>query len=101
MQYLEAAWEPRLKAALADKGQFTAKTDAIVKDAELFAAIGEVLTKEGMEDADSDDYQALAHRLRDGGKQIIDAVKLKNYDEAASASAAIGKACAECHANYR
>ena len=101
MQYLQAAWEPRLKAALADKGQFTAKTDEIVKDAELFAAIGEVLSKEGMEDADSDEYKALSHRLRDGGKQIIDAVKLKNYEQASSAAAAIGKACAECHENYR
>ena len=101
MQYLQAAWEPRLKAALADKGQFAAKTDEIVKEAELFAAIGEVLTKEGMEDADSDEYKALSHRLRDGGKQILDAVKLKNYEQASSAAAAIGKACAECHENYR
>ena len=101
MQYLEAAWDPRLKPALADKGQFTAKADAVLKDAELFAAIGEVLAKEGMPDADSDEYKAFAARLRDGGKQILDAVKLKNYEQASAASAAIGKACAECHENYR
>jgi cytochrome c556 len=101
MQFLETAWDPRLKPGLADKGQFAAKIDAIVKDAELFAAIGEVLAKEGMPDADSDEYKAFSHRLRDGSKQILDAVKLKNYEQAASASAAIGKACAECHESYR
>lgn len=101
MQVLEAAWEPRLKAALADKGQFAAKSDAVLKDAELFAAIGEVLTKEGMPDADSDEYKVFSHRLRDSSQQILEAVKLKNYEQAASASAAISKACAECHESYR
>jgi hypothetical protein len=101
MQYLESAWEPRLKPALAEKGQFTAGSDKILRDAELFAAIGEVLSKEGMADADSAEYKAFAARLRDGAKQIIDAVKQKNFEQASSASAAIGKACAECHENYR
>jgi hypothetical protein len=101
MQYLESAWEPRLKPALADKGQITANSDKVLRDAELFAAIGEVLAKEGMEDADAAEYKAFSNRLRDGAKQVIDAVKLKNYDQAAAGSAAIGKACAECHENYR
>jgi hypothetical protein len=101
MQYLEAAWEPRLKPALADKGQFNSKADAVLRDAEMFAAIGEVLAKEGMPDADSAEYKAFCVRLRDGAKTIIEAVKNKSYDQASGASAAIGKACAECHENYR
>jgi hypothetical protein len=101
MQYLESAWEPKLKASLADKGQFTAASDKILREAELFAAIGEVLAQEGMEDADAEEYRAFCHQLRDGAKQIIDAVKLKNYDQAAAGSTTIGKACTECHENYR
>ena len=101
MQYLESAWEPRLKAALSDKGQFQAGADKIVCEAELFAAIGEVLSKEGMADADAAEYKAFSNRLRDGARQIIEAVMLKNYEQASSASSAVGKACAECHENYR
>jgi hypothetical protein len=101
MQYLETAWEPRLKPLLGDKGQFTAKSDQVLRDAELFAAIGEVLAKEGMRDAEDTDYKALCNRLRDGSKQIIDAVKTKNFEQASSASGIITKACAECHENYR
>jgi hypothetical protein len=101
MLYLDAAWDPRLKPALADKAKFTASADKILHDAELFAAIGEVLAKEGMEDADSDEYKAFCNKLRDGAKAIISAVKSKNYEQAASASATIGKACTECHENYR
>ena len=101
MQFLEQAWDPRLKPALADKGQFTANADRVLRDAELLAAIGAVLAKDGMPDADSDEYKSFCARLRDGAKSIADAVKTKNYEQAARASAAIGKACAECHENYR
>jgi hypothetical protein len=101
MQFLESAWEPRLKPLLADKGQFTSSGDKVIRDAELFAAIGEVLGREGMEEADSGEYKALAAKLRDGAKQIVAAVKEKNFDSAAQAASVITKACAECHENYR
>lgn len=101
MQYMGDAWDPRLKPALADKTQFTANADRVLRDAELFAAIGAVLAKDGMPDADSEEYKTFCARLRDGGKSIADAVKSKDYERAAAASAAIGKACAECHENYR
>ena len=101
MQYLEQVWDPRLKPALADKGQFTANADKVLHDAEMFAAIGEVLAKDGMPDAEAAEYKAFCAKLRDAAKTIADAVKSKNYDQAAGASTIIGKACAECHENYR
>src|SRR5262245_43813719 len=101
MQFLESAWEPRLKPLLADKGQFNSGGEKVLRDAELFAAIGSVLAKEGMKDAGDAEYQAFCNRLRDASKQIIDAVKQKDFDSASKASSAIGKACAECHENYR
>jgi len=101
MQYLESAWEPRLKPALSDKGQFMTGGDKVLRDAELFAAIGFVLAKEGMKDAGDAEYQAFCNRLRDASKQIIDAVKQKDFDSASKAGSTIGKACTECHENYR
>jgi hypothetical protein len=101
MQFLEQAWEPRLKPALADKSKFTASAEQVLQDAELFAVIGEVLAKEGMPDADASEYREFAHRLRDGARQIREAVLQKNYEQASAASAVITKACAECHESYR
>ena len=101
MQFIGPTWDDRLKPALAEKGQFNSSSDKILRDAELFAAIGEVLAQEGMKDAGDSDYKVHCHKLRDGAKQIIDAVKSKNYDEAVKGSAAVGKACTECHENYR
>ena len=72
-----------------------------MRDAELIATIGEVLSKEGMKDAGDSDYKKICGKLRDGAKQMSDAVKAKDFDQASKASAAIGKACAECHESYK
>jgi hypothetical protein len=101
MQHLEAIWEPRLKPLLADGGKLTANADKVQHDAEIIAAMGEVLGKEGMPDADSDEYKAFCAKLRDGAKAILDGVKTKNFDSAAQGSATIGKTCTECHESYR
>jgi hypothetical protein len=101
MQHLEAIWEPRLKPLLADKGQFTASAEKVQHDAEVIAAIGHVLAKEGMEDADSEDYIKFCDALREGGKAIAEGAKSKNYEQASGGGAAIQKACTECHENYR
>jgi hypothetical protein len=101
MQHLENIWEPRLKPALADKGQFTANADKVLRDAEMITAIGHVLAKDGMADADSEEYVKFCNALRDGAKAIVEGAKSKNYDQAAGGGAAIGKSCTECHENYR
>src|SRR5204863_6675169 len=36
MQHLESAWESRLKPALSNKTQFTANSDKVLRDAEMF-----------------------------------------------------------------
>jgi cytochrome c556 len=101
MQHLESIWEPRLKPLLTDGSKFTANAAKVQHDAEIIAAMGAVLSKEGMADADSDEYKAFCAKLRDGAKAIIDGVKTKNFDSAAQGSATISKACTECHENYR
>jgi cytochrome c556 len=101
MQHLESIWEPRRKPLLADKGQFTANGSKIAHDAEMIAAIGDVLAKNGMADADDDEYQAFCAKLRDGGKAIAEAVKVKNFDVVVAGSGIISKSCVACHENYR
>jgi cytochrome c556 len=101
MQYLDAAWQQRLNPALSDKGAFTSGADKILRDAEMFAAIGDVLAKEGMKDAADTEYVAFCKKLRDGARQIISATKQKDFGEAAKAKGTISKACDECHESYR
>ncbi|HEX5102947.1 MAG TPA: hypothetical protein VFV87_04005, partial [Pirellulaceae bacterium] len=101
MQHLESVWEPKLKPLLADKGQFTANSEEVVRHAEMIAAIGHVLEKEGMPDADSEEYVKFGRSLRDGAKAIVEAAKSKNFDQATGGGTAIGKSCTECHENYK
>lgn len=101
MQHIEVVWDQRLKPALSDKARFAANPDAVLRDAEILAALGEVLAKEGMPDADAEEYKAFSARLRDGAKTISDGVKSKSYEQAAPAGGIISKACTECHENYR
>lgn len=101
MQHLENIYEPRLKPALNDKASFTANADKILHDAEIIAVIGDVLTKDGMMDADDSEYKVFCDQMKKAGKEIADAVKSKNFDAASAASTEIGKACTACHENYR
>lgn len=101
MQHLEAIYEPRLKQNLANPTSFKQKMDEIVHDAEIVAAIGQVLAAEGMEDADASEYKAFCVNMIKAGKDIGEAVKLKNFDAASTAASLIGKACTECHEGYR
>ncbi len=101
MQHLENVFEPRLKPACSDKGQFAANAAKLQQDAEVFAAIAAVLAKEGMEDADASEYTAFCDKMKNAALEIVDAVKSKNFDKASKAATDIGKSCTECHENYR
>ena len=101
MQHLELIFDPRVKAAISDEGNFKSNIEKLSHDAEVIAAIGAVLAKEGMADADGDEYQAFCKVLQASGREIVEACKNKNYDSASSAVSAIGKACNDCHELYR
>lgn len=101
MQHLETIFEPRLKPLLSDKGQFGGNIDQVIHDAEVIGAIAAVLAKDGMEDADADEYKAFCVKMQQACKDIVDAAKVKNFDAASSAATTIGKSCTECHEAYR
>ncbi len=101
MQHLETMFDPRVKAAVSDEGNFKSNLEQLAHDAEILSAVGTVLAKEGMADADSDEYKAFCEVLKQSGREIVEACKNKNYGSASAAVSAIGKACNDCHESYR
>lgn len=101
MQRLEMAMEPRLAQWTANAGEFKNKKEEIIKEAEIVALIGEVLLKEGMDDADAADYKGFCETLKKGARDAVDAVKLDNADGARQSVGTITKACDGCHGVYR
>jgi cytochrome c556 len=101
MQRLETAVNKKLKPWTANKGDFNANIEAVFHEAEMVALIGEVLTKEGMENGDDEDYAAFSITMRDAARKIIDACKDKDAAAASKAVGTITQSCSECHENYR
>lgn len=101
MQLLEQRLEANVKQWTASDSTFEEQKESIKREAELIAMIGQALTREGMEDAGDEDYDGFAHALRDGGKTIVDALKLDNLEMAQKGVSMISRSCTDCHDSYR
>jgi hypothetical protein len=101
MQRLKMAHEDRLLPWTASPGEFRKHGDEVLREAELLAALADVISREGYEYADDDTYLDYCKRLKQGGLDVAAAVRQKNADAARKAAGEISKACAACHDGYR
>ena len=101
MKRLEWSHQTKLQPYTASKAEFTSNIDQVMHEAEIVAVLSQILLKEGMEDADDEDYAGYAQRMKKAAQEIVDAVKLNNSEAARKAAGEISKACTECHEGYR
>lgn len=101
MQRLEIGVRERLAEWTSSESVFKKQLPRALHEAELTATIAVVLSQEGMEDSGDEEYDAFAERMKEAALEIVDGVKLKNYNQARQAIGAINKACDECHESYR
>jgi hypothetical protein len=101
MQRLEPSRDEKIKPWTASESEFKGNLDKLSHEAQIFAAIGEVLQKEGLEDADDAEYKKFATMLVTGGKELAAACKEKNFDAASKATNLIVNSCEKCHEVYR
>ena len=101
MQRLDISRDTKIKAWTAAAGDFNANLDQLAHEAQIFAAIGQVLQKEGLESADDAEYRKFATMLATGGKELAAACKEKNLDNAGKAANLIVNSCEKCHEGYR
>jgi hypothetical protein len=102
MQRLEPARDEKIKPWTANESEFKANLDKLSHEAQIFAAIAQVLQKEGLPDADDAEYRKFAAQLLVGGKELAAACKEKNYAAATKATTLIVNSCDNCHnAGYR
>ena len=101
MQRLEAAWESGLSAWTANEREFASRGDETVHEAEMIALLAEVLTKEGLEDADDPEYATLARDMEQAALDIARAAKGSDYARARTSAGQIAKSCSACHESYR
>lgn len=101
MQRLEAAQDKKLAKWTSSADTFSEEIEGVMREAEIVAAIAEVLTREGMEDGDDETYAGFANLMKNSALDIVAAVKSNNAEQARKATGEIAKACSDCHDNYR
>jgi hypothetical protein len=101
MQRLEIALQERLLPLTADAARFKDQGPTLLHEAEIAAAIAEVLTRQGMADAEDEAYALLARRMQETVFQVRAAVGENRVEEAARAAGAVSQICSECHETYR
>jgi cytochrome c556 len=100
MEYLEQLSES-LSQATRDEATIKAETDLIKRNAELLATVGEVLVKEGMEQADDGDYAKLSRSMTESARSVVQALERTDLDAVRQGAAAIRQRCDACHEQYR
>jgi cytochrome c556 len=101
MQRLELAHQGRLQPFTANKTEFSSNNEKVLHESQLIAALAEVLEKEGMEDADDNEYKGFAIQMKTAALEVVEAVKGNDYDKARAAVGNIGQACSKCHEGFR
>ncbi len=100
MARLEEA-EKAVASGMSSTGEFTKRQSDIVHEAEIVAAIGEVIGLPDFEYHDDESYLELRNGMRDAAVRVRDAAMKKDYDSARAAAGEISKACSGCHESYR
>jgi hypothetical protein len=100
MAYLEELFTERLKPS--SSGSLNPdERAAVIRDAELIAAVSRILQQPGMVHADETEYAALALSMERAGIETREAMRAEDLPRVREAVGRIGKSCTNCHAEYQ
>ena len=100
MEYAELLIEA-LEDGSRDEGTIKKETDLVKRNSELLALLGEILTQEGMDDADDDDYAKLSRDMAADGKAVTAALGRGDFEAVRLGVSKIRQKCDACHEQYR
>jgi hypothetical protein len=101
MQRLNIANEERLAKWLASERDFKQNRDEIRHEAQLVAALANIIVREGYEYADDEQFSEYARDLQQSASVVAAGAESNDYSQARQAGSSVTKACANCHEGYR
>ncbi|HEY2760104.1 MAG TPA: cytochrome c, partial [Pirellulales bacterium] len=101
MSRLELAQHDRIAPWTSNGSDFKKNAGALAHESEIVAALAEVISRPGMENADDEKFHSYAKALQKSAFDLRQAVSNANYDSARSAAGTLSKACANCHSDFR
>ncbi len=93
--------EKKLGPMLGSARSLSAEAEDAAHEAQVLAALAQVITQQGFVDAGDETYDGFAHALREAAVDLSGAAEQEDYDRASRAKAKIGQACNDCHELYR
>lgn len=84
-----------------DEASIKSEVDSIKRNTELLAVIGEVLVKEGMDDADDGDYATFSRAMTAEAKIVSEAIERIDVEAIRRGASLIRQRCDACHEQYR
>jgi hypothetical protein len=101
MSRLELAQRDRIAPWTANAGEFKKNSAALGHEAEIVAALAEVVSRPGFDNSDDEKYHGYAKSLQQAALDLRTAIQSDNYQTAHTAAGTLSKACANCHGDFR
>jgi hypothetical protein len=101
MSRLELAQRDHIAPWTANAAEFKKNSAALGHEAEVVAALAEVVSRPGFEYADDEKYHGYAKSLQQSALDLRTAIQNDNYQAAHTAAGTLSKACANCHGDFR
>ena len=90
-----------LKEWTADEGTFAKQKNKIISEAQWVAAIAKVIAKEGMDDADAEDYIVFCQAMEKAAVDTVSAAKNDDFEAASKSANLVSQSCNNCHEEWR
>ena len=100
MEYAEELKE-LLREASSDADAIKSEPANVKRPAELIAALGRILTQEGLDESDDEDYVAFCKQMTEAASSVTKALEIEDYDAVRKAVGAVTQSCDACHEQYR
>ena len=100
MKRLETSDE-LLKQWTADENTFAKQKSKIISEAQWVAAIADVIGKEGMDDADVEDYLVFCEAMKKAAMDTVTATKSDDFEAASKFANLLSQSCNNCHEEWR
>jgi hypothetical protein len=101
MKRLEQAQQQGLAPWTANAREFSRNAERLSHEAQVIAALADVIARDGYEFSDDETYREYARAMQTQALLVRDAVDQKDYEQARRAAGEISKACANCHEGFR
>lgn len=101
MKRMEQAGQEHLKQWTSNKGEFNSHKDKIIQEAQILAALSQVIMDKSFDFAEDGQYRDFAKALQQGCLDAVAGAKMDDFDKAAAGVVAINKSCSDCHGNFR